>query len=608
MIIGDKMSYQSLYRKYRPSKIEDVVSQEHIMEVLTKSIKKDKISHAYLFCGPRGTGKTSVAKLFAKAINCSDNENLACGICENCQAANNQTHADIVEIDAASNNGVDEIRSLIERVKYAPILGKYKVYIIDEVHMLSQGAFNALLKTLEEPPKHVVFILATTEIHKVLPTIISRCQRFDFMRIPNALIESRLDQVIELENVKAEKGVSSIIASLSGGGLRNALTILEQAIIIADDEIKKNHIYQSNGMITEDEKTSLFNTMLEGDVENLVIKIRKMQSQSVHFDKIIIDLVTNIKDSIILSHTRKASLVDQNNLKFIDFLNRKFEISERINMIDVFIQYAEKMRVSNQPEMYFDVAMLEILSEISPKENSVQNSSVDEVISEELKIVPGTNEILSTNIEIDQDLQEQNFDFEDEIETTSSEVSGDDQFYNSQEDSVITDINDSLLESNEKGLSIHQIVQLMVSADKEMRINDEEKFALRSKFRNMPQWARAARLIHDASLVLSGDFFVVITMKNEIEIREIWEDRNREALKDFSKELFSQEKMIFATDPQTFKTAIDEFIKLKNSNSLPNKISAEDFIKFQPELVTEEDANIKKIRDLFGEAFDIVED
>ncbi|NMB17919.1 MAG: DNA polymerase III subunit gamma/tau, partial [Erysipelothrix sp.] len=236
------MTYQSLYRKYRPTQFEDVIGQETIVKSLENSIIKNKISHAYLFTGPRGTGKTTMAKLMAKSINCTDEGKVICGQCESCKQADAGSHPDIVEIDAASNNGVEEIRTLIERVKFTPIIGDYKVYIIDEVHMLSQGAFNALLKTLEEPPSHVVFILATTEIHKVLPTIISRCQRYDFSRIDSDLISKRLDQIVESENREIEKGASSVIASLSGGGMRNALTILEQALILNDDLITKDAI------------------------------------------------------------------------------------------------------------------------------------------------------------------------------------------------------------------------------------------------------------------------------------------------------------------------------------------------------------------------------
>ena len=183
------MAYKALYRTYRPSSFEEVAGQKHVVQTLMNAIDRNKIAHAYLFSGPRGTGKTSIAKIFAKTINCTNEDHKPCQECDNCIEVQKGSHPDIIEIDAASNNGVDEVRNLIEKVKYAPLKGKYKVYIIDEVHMMSTGAFNALLKTIEEPPSHVIFILATTEPHKVLPTIISRCQRFDFTKVPNTEIK-----------------------------------------------------------------------------------------------------------------------------------------------------------------------------------------------------------------------------------------------------------------------------------------------------------------------------------------------------------------------------------------------------------------------------------
>ena len=195
------MAYQALYRKYRPSNFDEVVGQTHIIQTLKNAIVQNRIAHAYLFCGPRGTGKTSIAKIFAKTLNCTNNEDAPCGICENCKMAANGSHPDIIEIDAASNNGVDEVRNLIDKVKYAPMQGKYKIYIIDEVHMMTSGAFNALLKTIEEPPAHVIFIFATTEPNKVLPTIISRCQRFDFNKVSIQDIKHRLSIVCKNEGI-----------------------------------------------------------------------------------------------------------------------------------------------------------------------------------------------------------------------------------------------------------------------------------------------------------------------------------------------------------------------------------------------------------------------
>ncbi|EGS4843797.1 DNA polymerase III subunit gamma/tau, partial [Listeria monocytogenes] len=246
------MAYQALYRVFRPQSFQDVVGQEHVTKTLKNAIVQNKTSHAYLFSGPRGTGKTSAAKIFAKAINCEHgHDGEPCNECEICKGTTDGSIPDVLEIDAASNNGVEEIRDIREKVKYAPTVAKYKVYIIDEVHMLSTGAFNALLKTLEEPPKHVIFILATTEPHKLPLTIISRVQRFDFKRITTQDIIGRLKFILEEEKIPYDEKALMIVARAAEGGMRDALSLLDQVISYGSEEVTVEDALEITGSVAQ---------------------------------------------------------------------------------------------------------------------------------------------------------------------------------------------------------------------------------------------------------------------------------------------------------------------------------------------------------------------
>ena len=291
------MDYKVLYRKYRPDNFSSIVGQDYMVSILKNAIKNDKISHAYIFSGPRGTGKTSTAKVFAKAINClNPTEEGPCNECESC--LHFKENADIIEIDAASNNGVDEIREIINNIKLAPAYSKYKVYIIDEVHMLSTSAFNALLLTLEEPPKHVVFILATTNIEAVPITILSRCQRFDFHRISIADIIKRLKYVIMNENIAIDDDALEEIAYISDGGMRDALSILDQ-LSSTTEKITINDVIEHFGSVSKKQINDLFNLILENDVDNFDNMMKKFKELAIDYKVLIKKMLEKIEEEAI---------------------------------------------------------------------------------------------------------------------------------------------------------------------------------------------------------------------------------------------------------------------------------------------------------------------
>lgn len=345
------MEYQALYRAFRPQKFSDVVGQHHVTKTLQNAITRNKESHAYLFSGPRGTGKTSIAKIFAKALNCQfETDGEPCNECELCVSITDGSANDVIEIDAASNNGVDEIRNIRDKVKYAPAEAEFKVYIIDEVHMLTTGAFNALLKTLEEPPAHAIFILATTEPHKIPATIISRTQRFDFKSLDIEEITERLEFVAQQENTAYDKEALSYIARIAEGGMRDALSIMDQVIAFSSDEITMQDSVMITGGIERDELNEWMKFIEQKDSEAAFKKFHQLIDEGKDPTRLVHELVYFIRDIILMKHSGEISeetafvhVEDELLYKMIDVLNdamvsMRFSVSVSVHLEIVIVK------------------------------------------------------------------------------------------------------------------------------------------------------------------------------------------------------------------------------------------------------------------------------
>lgn len=551
------MAYQALYRKYRPTNFDEVVGQTHIIQTLKNAIVQNRIAHAYLFCGPRGTGKTSIAKIFAKTLNCTNSQDAPCGVCENCKMAANGSHPDIIEIDAASNNGVDEVRNLIDKVKYAPMQGKYKIYIIDEVHMMTSGAFNALLKTIEEPPAHVIFIFATTEPNKVLPTIISRCQRFDFNKVSMHDIKYRLSVVCKNEGIEIDENGLTLIAQLADGGMRDALSILDQCVAYCSSHIDVNDIRKIYGVVTSEDIGKLFYSVYKKDVDSFVKDIQKYSDMGMDIKRLTADFIHMLKDSLILDYSENSTLVSDMNKDMIRKYFKLAPINFRIKCMEELMDTYNKYKYASNALDYLEASLLKISSySYESKTHIIDSDHNDFKEAEE-----------EENYETSYD------DTSDDSDIIEKNTQKDDN-NGVLEKSEISDVSRETLKQSENTnnkiiLNDEFVIQLLVGATKMERSIDTNKFNNIGQFISSLEFGKYAATLRNSSIMASGSNYIVVCVSSEIFAKQINEFELNYGYEDFTEVLLGKAKKVFALDKTQQSRVLDEFKERMISGNLP---------------------------------------
>ena len=551
------MAYQALYRKYRPTNFDEVVGQTHIIQTLKNAIVQNRIAHAYLFCGPRGTGKTSIAKIFAKTLNCTNSQDAPCGVCENCKMAANGSHPDIIEIDAASNNGVDEVRNLIDKVKYAPMQGKYKIYIIDEVHMMTSGAFNALLKTIEEPPAHVIFIFATTEPNKVLPTIISRCQRFDFNKVSMHDIKYRLSVVCKNEGIEIDENGLTLIAQLADGGMRDALSILDQCVAYCSSHIDVNDIRKIYGVVTSEDIGKLFYSVYKKDVDSSVKDIQTYSDMGMDIKRLTADFIHMLKDSLILDYSENSTLVSDMNKDMIRKYFKLAPINFRIKCMEELMDTYNKYTYASNALDYLEASLLKISSYSYESKIHIIDSDYNDF----------------KEIEEEENYETSYDDTSDNSDIIEKNIQKDDN-NGVLEKFEISDVSRETLKQSENTnnkiiLNDEFVIQLLVGATKMERSIDTNKFNNIGQFISSLEFGKYAATLRNSSIMASGSNYIVVCVSNEIFAKQINEFELNYGYEDFMEVLLGKAKKVFALDKTQQSRVKDEFKERMISGNLP---------------------------------------
>lgn len=549
------MSYISLYRKYRPHKFSDVVGQEVVVKILQNSIVENKIGHAYIFSGPRGTGKTSIAKIFAKAVNCLNNKKGdVCGKCDVCNKEQTE-EIDIVEIDAASNNGVDEIREIRNNAKLLPSLYKYKVYIIDEVHMLSTSAFNALLKTLEEPPSHVIFILATTEFNKIPITVVSRCQKFDFKKIKTKDIIKRLELILKEENKELDSNIIEFIAKVSDGGLRDAINLLDQVLSLNKEQITLEDVYSLIGYIEDDSIFNLLEQMFVGNIANTLKYLDEYTQSNKNLSFLCGKLIDIVKDIIIYCNTNNYF-----SKSYEEKLNKfsTIDIDQIIKVSEILLNLQNELRRSSNQKIVFEIYLLKIVLMFNKK--GEESPKIESIIEEKETKKP---EIIEKKVE----------------DTPKIEVE-------KKPDS---------LEKNDDEIKKIRINNAFSGANKELKTKFVDKFDSINDYISQKEYTSLANLLLKSTPEVVSDKNILFTFKKDIDANLF--NLNIEEIQKLLKLIYKKKYSIIAITDEEWQELKKEYI-----NNIKNDVKYE----YIEEKVVKKAKNTElqmNMESIFGEEF-----
>ena len=522
--------YQALYRKYRPKTFEDVAGQEVIVRTLKNAVINDKISHAYLFAGPRGCGKTSIAKIFAKLVNCKDSvDGMPCNKCVCCTQTNEQ-NMDVIEMDAASNNGVDEIREINNKVNLVPSLGKYKIYIIDEVHMLTIGAFNALLKTLEEPPSHVIFILATTDPHKVPVTILSRCQRFDLKKIPVENIYNRLKYICINENIKIEDEAIWEIARLGDGGLRDAIGILDQVVSYATDIVTLNDVHEVNGTISQENVFNLMNNVINNNLTDVINIITEYSNKGKSIIKITEEIILFLRNAILANTT---TLENKNIYREI---NNNISVDEMLKYIGILNESLLDMKKFSNPKMLLELAFIKMINKPNNvlETKKVEQTVVASNITQEIKQQKNISQEIKVAIKTIENIEKQNITREIVRKPVDSEL------FDKIQQFVEIRVNNTLSKFSKK-----ETIELKKELNRIMDYVMDEKYNI------------YATMVLDGNLKAVSDEYAIFTYKTE-HLSNLFNE-NIVNIESLINEAFKKPYKVVAVDDEKWNIIKDDF-------------------------------------------------